>query len=305
MPHPDYPKVSIITINFNQTEVTCQLLTSLQKVTYPNFEVIIVDNASVKDDPDPISTRFPEFQLVKSPVNLGFAGGNNLGILRSVGSYILLLNNDTEVDPGFLEPLVQRLEADSSIGMIGPKIRFHHSPEIIQFAGYSPMSGITLRQHLTGYRQKDTGQFDEPGETYATHGAAMMVPRRVIEKVGLMAEQYFLYYEEHDWCHRIRKAGFRAWYEPDSLVFHKESISTGKDSPFKTYYLTRNRILFARRNFRGGEKLLSLIYLGLIVTLKDSVTYLVKGQFKWVKSVIKGAIWHLTHFRKLKTNPGL
>jgi GT2 family glycosyltransferase len=305
MTNRDYPKVSIITINFNQTEVTCQLLISLKRITYPDFEVIIVDNASVRDNPDPIASRFPEFQLVKSPVNLGFAGGNNLGILRSQGKYILLLNNDTEVDPGFLEPLVSRMESDPTIGMIGPKIRFHHTPDTIQFAGYTPMSGITLRQHLIGYRQKDTGQFDEPGPTYATHGAAMMVPRSVIEKVGLMAEHYFLYYEEHDWCHRIREAGYRAWYEPSSLVLHKESISTGKDSPFKTYYLARNRILFARRNFHGTKKLISLVYLGFLVMLKDCILYLVKGQFAWFSAVLKGTVWHIFHFRNLKSNPGL
>jgi GT2 family glycosyltransferase len=305
MSRSDYPKVSIITINFNQAEVTCALLATLQKVTYPEVEVIVVDNASEKDSPDPISSGFPDYKLIKSPVNLGFAGGNNLGILNSTGKYILLLNNDTEVDPGFLEPLVNRLESDLTIGMIGPKIRFHHSPDVIQYAGYTPMSRITLRQHLTGYRQKDTGQFDVPGETFATHGAAMMVPRSVIEKVGLMAEQYFLYYEEHDWCHRIREAGFRAWYEPSSLVFHKESISTGKDSPFKTYYLTRNRILFARRNFHGIEKILSLIYLGLIVMVKDSIANLVKGQIKWTRSILRGTFWHLSHFRHLKSNPDL
>ena len=134
----NYPLVSIITINFDHSEVTCQLLSSLRKITYPRVEIIVVDNASPNDDPSVIKMNFPEITFIQSPVNLGFAGGNNLGIRNSKGKYIMLLNNDTEVEPGFLEPLVKRLESNTQIGAVSPQIAFFHQPDLFQFAGSSP-----------------------------------------------------------------------------------------------------------------------------------------------------------------------
>jgi GT2 family glycosyltransferase len=291
-------KVSIITVNFNQTEVTCALLESLRQLTYPNFEVIIVDNGSVKDNPEPIAARYPEFKLIKSPVNLGFAGGNNLGVKSAEGDFLMFLNNDTEVDPGFLEPLVAKLESDKKIGMVSPKIRFHHTPDTIQYAGYTPLSKITLRQRLIGFREKDTGQYDQGSETFSIHGAAMMIPRRVIDEVGIMAEMFFLYYEEHDWAMRVKKAGYTIHYVPQSLVLHKESISTGKESPLKAYYINRNRFLFARRNLTGIRRVASLAYLSAIAFPKGLLTYLIERRYDLAKSVLRAYLWNFTHFSK-------
>ena len=246
-----HPLVTIITVNYNQTGVTCELLESLRHISYPNIEVIVVDNASPDEDPSEMKTRFPEISLIISKKNLGFAGGNNLGILQAKGEYLLFINNDTEVPVDFLEPMIIRLLENPELGMISPKIRFHHSPSIIQFAGYTPLNPYTLRQELIGYRQEDKGQHDESIETFSIHGAAMMVPMKVVKQVGLMADIYFLYYEEHDWAFRIKREGYKVFYEAGSLVYHKESISTGKESPLKIYYISRNRILFARRNYSG------------------------------------------------------
>jgi len=138
----NHPLVSIITINYDQSRITCELLNSLKGITYPEVEIIVVDNASPTDDPGIIKDSFPEIVFIPSEKNLGFAGGNNLGIRVAKGKYILLLNNDTEVDPGFIEPLVAKLESDPLIGAVSPKIRFHHTPDTIQFAGYSPLTLI-------------------------------------------------------------------------------------------------------------------------------------------------------------------
>jgi GT2 family glycosyltransferase len=294
-----FPLVSIISVNFNQTEVTAELLKSLEKITYPNREIIIVDNGSTEDPTGPLADLFPEVILLKSEQNLGLAGGNNLGARCAKGEFMLFINNDTEVDPNFLEPLVARLQSDSRIGMVSPKIRFFHTPDTIQYAGYTPLSRITLRQHLIGYRERDTGQYDSARPTYSIHGAAMMIPRHVISRVGLMAEMYFLYYEEHDWAERIKRAGYILYYEPASLVFHKESISTGKKSPLKIYYINRNRFLFARRNCKGGQKYAALLYLSLIAFPKALFLYLAEGRFDLAKSVCKAYIWNL-QIRKYK-----
>ncbi len=292
------PLVSIITVNYNQSQVTRDLLLSLQKITYPNVEIFVVDNGSPHDTPEKLAEEFPEIILMISPENLGFAGGNNLAVNKSRGKYCLFINNDTEVEPDFLEPLVDRFESDQSIGMMSPKIRFHHTPDTIQYAGYTPFHPVTLRQHLIGFRTVDHGQFDTGGFTFAAHGAAMMIPMKVIEEIGLMDEIFFLYYEEHDWCERIKRAGYRVYYESKSLVWHKESISTGRESPLKAYYITRNRILFARRNSRVPIKWLSLIYLYFLVPIKFTLVYGLKRQFKLLQSAWNGTLWNITHRAK-------
>jgi GT2 family glycosyltransferase len=298
----NYPLVSVITINYEHPDVTCALLESLRHITYPNIEIIVVDNASQKDDPAMISQLYPEVVFIQSKENLGFAGGNNLGIRQAKGEYILLLNNDTEVDPGFIEPLVDKLKSDSNIGAVSPKIRFFYSSDTIQYAGITPFTSVTLRQYLIGLGEVDSGQYDTSCETFSIHGAAMMVPLSVVLEVGLMAELYFLYYEEHDWAERIKRAGYKVFYVPQSLVLHKESISTGKQSPLKTYYITRNRFLFARRNIKGFNKLITLMYLSFIALPKGIVSHVFNKRYDLAKSIWQAYFWNFIHFSDLNKN---
>ncbi|HNY01467.1 MAG TPA: glycosyltransferase family 2 protein, partial [Bacteroidales bacterium] len=192
-----YPLVSIITVNYNQSAVTLDLLRSLQRVTWPRLEVIVVDNASPSDRPERIREEFPGVTLILSPENLGFAGGNNLGIRQATGRYLFFLNNDTEVEPGVIEPLVSLLESHPEIGAVSPKIRYFDQPELLQYAGFTRMNPWTVRNRAVGFRQPDGPAFNTLSPTHAVHGAAMMVPRSVIDEVGEMSEEYFLYYEEH------------------------------------------------------------------------------------------------------------
>lgn len=301
----NYPMVSIITVNYNQSNVTEDFLRSLRKITYPSVDIIVVDNASPADNPEKLKENFQEINLVLSEQNLGFAGGNNLGVNVSKGKYLLFINNDTEVPPNFLEPLVVLLEGDSSIGMVSPKIKFHWNPDRIQYAGYTKMNRYSIRNNSIGYHQKDSDEFNQIQETNAAHGAAMMVPRSVIEKVGMMPEVYFLYYEEHDWAEMIKRAGYKIYYQPESFILHKESVSTGKESPFKTYYLTRNRLVFARRNYTGLTKMISVFFQLFISWPKNTLKFLVKGQFAHLQSYWKGVLWNFLHFKSIRNNPKL
>ena len=294
-----YPLVSIITINYNESAVTLEMLQSLKGLTYPNVEVILVDNASPNDNPDVIKQQFPEVNLIKSKKNLGFAGGNNLGVKAAKGEYLLFINNDTIVPEGFIEPLVRTLQKDTTIGMVSPKIKFHWNPELIQYAGYTPMSHWTIRNNSIGYHQKDDGRFDEARETASVHGAAMMVPKTVLDKVGMMTEIYFLYYEEHDWAEMVKKAGYKIYYQPKSYILHKESVSTGKFSPLKTYYISRNRILFARRNFKPLQLVISLFFQFFISIPKNSLQFLIKKEFQHLKAFWSAISWNLSHKAKL------
>jgi len=289
----DQPLVSIITVNYDHPEVTLELLASLRLITYPNIEIIVVDNASPKDDPTLIKHSYPEIIFIQSPVNLGFAGGNNLGIRIAKGKYILFINNDTEVDPGFLEPLVAKFESDPKVGAVSPKIKFHHHPEIIQFCGQAPMNHYTMRSHGYGFGATDEGQFDVDIQTHFVHGAAMMVPISVIIEIGLMPECYFLYYEELDWCASIKRAGYQLWYVHNSTILHKESISIGKLSPFKTFYMNRSRLLYLRRNVSGFTFFIAILFQILIAIPKNLILFSLKKDKGHFKSYSRAIGWHL------------
>ncbi|MFP4289289.1 MAG: glycosyltransferase family 2 protein [Bacteroidales bacterium] len=288
-----FPLVSIISINYNQSDVTLEMLESLRKVTYPNFEMIIVDNASPSDNPDIITQKFPDVTLLKSKENLGFAGGNNIGIEASKGEYILLLNNDTEVDAGFLEPMVKKFRENPEIGVISPKIYFHHTPGMLQFTGISKINKYTTRSKGWGHGKMDTGQFDQDKETFFGHGAAMMVPRTVIKKVGMMAPVYFLYYEEMDWVQRIRNAGYQAWYVHNSTVYHKESISTGKQSPLKIYYINRARIIYLQRNTKGLDRIFALLFQSIVSVPKNLIMFMINGRTDLLNAYRKAIGWNI------------
>lgn len=299
------PLVSIITVNYNQSQVTFDLLESLRHISYSNIEIIVVDNASPTDEPQAIKQKYPEVTLILSDKNLGFAGGNNLGVRASKGKYLLFINNDTEVPSDFLEPLVQLCEKDGEIGMVSPKIKFHWNPDIVQYAGFTKMNPYTLRNNGLGYYKRDCPELNQLSETESIHGAAMMVPRKVIEEVGMMTEVYFLYYEEHDWAEMIKRAGYKIYYQPASYILHKESVSTGKDSPFKTYYISRNRLVFARRNFSGFPFVVSWLFQTFVSVPKNTLMYLIKGQLKHLAAYWKALYWNLLHYSVIRNNPKL
>jgi len=303
----NYPLVSIITVNYNQAEVTCALIESLNKITYPNFEVIVVDNNSVEDDPSIIKQRYPNIIYIENPINYGFAAGNNFGLMRARGDYVLLLNNDIEVPSNFMEPLIEKLERNPKIGAVSPKIKFYYQPDTIQYAGFTPINNITMRNASIGFREKDKGQYDVDKETAYTHGAAMMVPINVVKDVGLMSYIFFLYYEEADWCARIANAGYSMHYVHNSYVLHKESISTGKLSPLKIYYQNRNRIVFMRRNIQCREFYVSLGYQLLVAIPKNAFSFLLKGKFSLFFAYYRAIGWNIKNIisKEIHENPKL
>jgi len=278
--------LSIITVNYNGVKDTCELIDSIP--FNEDMEVIVVDNASKDNEAAIIQERYPHIQVIRSEKNLGFAGGNNLGIKASHGKYLFFINNDTVFKEFNVSTLMNRLNASSTIGMVCPKIRFAWGSNPIQFAGYIPLSKITIRNCAVGCGEEDKGQYDAPHPTPYAHGAAMMVKRKVIDKVGLMPECYFLYYEELDWSMMMTRAGFEIWYEPACTIFHKESQTTGQNSPLRTYYITRNRFLLVKRNWTGISKYISYCYLTGIVAPRDIMKYMLKGRWDLAKSVCKG-----------------
>ncbi|WP_081604486.1 glycosyltransferase family 2 protein [Nafulsella turpanensis] len=288
------PLVSIITVNFNQPEVTEELLASLSNITYPNTEILVVDNGCDRGC-SYLKQQFPEVQFLESKQNLGFAGGNNLAIQKASGEYILLLNNDTEVEPSFLEPMIALFREVPRLGIVSPLL-IYHGTNLVQYAGARAINYFTGRGSKVGHKEKVREAFFKSYPTELGHGAAMLFPKKLIHEIGLLPESYFLYYEEHDWCEACKRAGYQVYFQGASRVFHKESVSVGKANPLKTYYLNRNRLLFIRRNATGIQKYIALAFYLLMAFPKNLLFYSIKGQKKHREALVKALGWNFPAF---------
>lgn len=249
--------VSIITVNYNGLRDTCEMIDSFRNhETYPHYEIIVVDNGSRLPEAEEIQERYrsnlvPDGSLSGSPasdnpasfppvkvvrnINNGFAGGNNAGLKAAGGDYLFFINNDTLIKEPVLDALVRRMECDPQRnGGVSPMLKFAACPDILQYAGFTPLSSLTLRNVSIGFMQQDGPRFRTPCETASLHGAAMMVSRQALQDAGPMSEIYFLFYEELDWSAQLRKAGYRLWYEPAAVVYHKESMTAKRGSPMRS-----------------------------------------------------------------------
>jgi GT2 family glycosyltransferase len=290
------PLISLVTINYNQAEMTRLFLESVRGLAYPNFEVVVVDNASSPALETQIDLgTYPFVRLVRSEQNLGFTGGNNLGIEAARGDYFFIVNNDTELEANLLEELIKPFQQDPAIGVVCPKIRFFDAPHLVQFAGYGPMNMYTGTAHLVGFNQPDGPQYNVPATTPFAHGCAMLVSRAVVERVGRFAERFFLYYEEIDWSRRITDAGYLIQYQPTATIWHKESASVGRESTLRTYYLTRNRILFIRRHGSLAQRFVFSVFFAVAVLPKHVASYLLRKQWHHAGAFLRATFWNFTN----------
>lgn len=289
--------VSIVTVNFNQPKITEDLLKSLEEVnTYPLLEIIVVDNGS-KIDPVPAwKIKYPHVKFVRSEANTGFAGGNNIGIQHTTGDYLFLINNDTEVTPELIGGLVQTMDSNPKIGLLSPKIHYFDQPGMIQYAGYTPMNYYTARNACIGQFEKDNGQYNNAsGVTGYAHGAAMMISRDAMNKAGLMSENYFLYYEELDWCEKVMRAGYEIHVNLSVLIYHKESVSVGKRTALKEFFMNRNRILFIRKNTSVSTFAIFCLYFTVAVLPRNLIYYVTHKEVNFIPVFFSAIFWHFTH----------
>ena len=297
--------VSVITVNFNQNAVTEALLDSIFKTnTYNPLEIIVVDNGSKVNPVSGWQTRYPDVKFIRSEANLGFAGGNNLGLKEATGDYLFFVNNDTEFTANLVSTLAKTLDMHPMVGMVSPKIRYYAQPDVLQYAGYTKMNYFTGRNKCIGQYEKDDGQYDQlTGKTGYVHGAAMMVRGEAVMRVGGMPEMYFLYFEEYDWCEQIRRAGYEIWIDTLALIYHKESISVGSKSELKEYFMNRNRILFIRRNCDFFTVSVFWLYFIFIVSPRNILSYKKNGQKGFTGTLLKAIKWNIMH-NTISTNLG-
>ncbi len=242
--------IFIIILNWNGWHDTLECVASCKKLSYPDFRIIIVDNGSTDGSEEKLRNSLKDTEVIQTSKNLGFAGGNNIGIkyaLEHAADYIWLLNNDTVVEPETLGELVKVAEADTRVGIVGSKILLKDRPDTLHFAGGTVDLQTGITTHLGAF-EKDHGQYDHLTEVDYVTGSSLLIKRQVIEKIGLMPEEYFLYYEETDWCLQAKKKGYALHMAPKSRVFHKVSATVSKVSATKSYYLTRNRLYFLKKH---------------------------------------------------------
>jgi GT2 family glycosyltransferase len=243
------PSVVTIVLNWNGIADTRECLNSVRAAAYPENHVLVVDNGSKKDEAGALESEYGGFiEMIRLPENRGFAGGMNVGIKRAlelVPDYLLLLNNDVVVDPSFLSKLVDQAKRLPKLAAACPKTYFYSEPRMI----YSTGGRVNIWRGVAkqvGRGQEDHGQFEKVARRDYADGMCMLIPRSAIEKVGLLDEQYFAYWEETDWCWRAREAGLRCYYVPQSRIWHKAQRSRSPNARFH-YLYRRNALLFVRK----------------------------------------------------------
>jgi hypothetical protein len=271
------PKVVVILLNWNNAHFTAPCIRSLQKSDYPNMQILVVDNGSKDGSPELLQSDFPEATLIRNPQNLGFAAGNNVGIhaaLETGAKYVLILNNDTEVDPGLVRELVSVCEKDDSIGISTAKMYFMNPSNVIWFAGSTVNLWTGTFRHI-GYGEVDHGQFDSVTEPGFATGCCFLTRADLLEKLGGFEESFFIYAEDLDLSVRCRKAGYRIVLNPRAKLWHKESGTMAKNTrnghraratPLQHYLTARNGIFVVRRHASLVQKVIAYPICTLRVT---------------------------------------
>lgn len=246
------PSVAIIIVNYNGTEDTIECVKSLNKIGYKNYRIFVIENGSSKTPMiEQIDYLKEHTVYIESHENLGFSGGNNIGIRKAIESdfdYVLLLNNDTTVRPDFLSVLIRAAVEKEDVGIVGGKIAFFNKPNYLWYGGghMNEKFGGGSHERWNELNSEDTSEIREV--TFIT-GCLMLIPIEVLKKVGLLSEEYFLYAEDTDFCYKVIKAGYKLWFCENTLIYHKVSASTGASSAMTQYYMVRN-VLYLTKKYR-------------------------------------------------------
>ncbi len=294
-----FPKVSIIILNWNGWEDTLECLESLYQITYPNYEVIVVDNDSKNQSVKKIKSwaeKAPErLLIIENDKNYGFTGGNNIAINQILkkgrSEYILLLNNDTVVDKNFLTELIKVAEKKENIGILGSKIYYYNfqgRKDVIQSVG-TKVNLYTARFSNYGNKQIDKKQFENNKFVDCICGACLLIKREVVQDIGLLNNIFFAYFEDVDWGLRAKKKGYQVTCVPNSKIWHKEGMSLKKAPEISLYYCTKNAFLIEKIHANFFQLSFFIFYYFLIKFPKKIVYCLLfKDRINVLKNYFKG-----------------
>ena len=248
--------ISIIILNWNGKKDTIECISSLQDLKHPNFSIIVADNGSTDDSVDSIKNVYPDIFILENGENLGFAEGNNRAITYAFNNgaeAVVILNNDTIVDPGLLSSFCTSFDNLPNPGILGTVSFYYDKPDVIWAAGGEwDATRLELKHICCNEREEDLPSKEPYSVNYAI-GCALFVHRSVVEKIGLMDPQFFLNFEENDWCQRAIKSGLINYTVPNAKIWHKVSSSFGGESPLWKYYMTRNLLLWSKRHLPPAE----------------------------------------------------
>lgn len=294
------PLVSVIIVNWNGDKIIGNCLSSLLEQNYKNIEVIVVDNNSSDRSRDVIKS-FKNVLLVESAINTGFAKGNNIGFQKTKGKYILLLNSDVMVTSGFLSTLVNKLEENNTIGVVQPKILYkenalHENNAINSIGAYFMPTGFL---YYPGYgKNYNTPKYNKSEEIFTAYGACMLIRREVIDQIGLFDDDFFMYFEETDFCMRAWLAGWKVYLQNNIFVYHAGGVSARNYGTEKIYFHSfKNRINTYIKNLEFIN-LIKIIPVHIIICLGISFVYLLQGKFKFFLAINKAILWNILNFKK-------
>lgn len=291
------PLISIITLNWNETETTCQFLESTRKLLYKNYEVLVCDMGSASDPTmHIIAGNYPNTRILKADRH-SHEHGVNWAIRQAKGDFILLINNHTELADNTLDDLLSPFLADNILGVTCPKIRSYHKKNEIQYAGYNALNKLTGTKSIIGHKKQDKGQYDTPYYTHGAYSGAMMMKKNVIEQAGMLPPNFFIYFDDHDVSARILKTGYKILYQPKAVVYNKETALPSEKSAINVYYNTRNRIFFMRKNSSRLHFFAFLFFFLFFSIPAATFKFLLKRQFSHLQSFFKGIWWNV----KMKT----
>lgn len=289
------PKASVIIPNWNGENLLKACLTSLKKQTFTDFEVIIIDNGSTDNSAFFIKKNFPEYKLIQLKKNIGFAPAVNLGIKKSKGEYVVLINNDTRVDKDCIKYLVESAEKHSEVGMVATKMLNLYHPELIDSVGdYIDSVG---HANNIGLGEKDSEKFNKEGYIFLVTGGGGLFKKEVFTSVGFLDEDYFAYFEDVDLCFRAQLFGFKGWYEPKAIIYHVHKATSSKNKALTEYLQFRNMTMTVIKNFPKELLFKDFNWLKIILVNLNTVRFLASQGY--LKEALEAEIYILSRLGKL------
>ncbi|MFC1484653.1 glycosyltransferase family 2 protein [Candidatus Neomarinimicrobiota bacterium] len=297
----DTPGFSVVIPNYNGLVYLRDCFNSLRKSNYPNLEIIMVDNGSTDESVTFVEQNYPEVMIIRSETNLSYSGGSNLGIQHATGEYVVLLNNDTEVTTGWLDPLLEEFQSNSQLAACQPKILSMSDHTMFEYAGAAggfmdPLGYPFLRGRIFDTLEKDEGQYDDSIDLFWTSGAAMAIRKQVLDESGLLDEDFVLHMEEIDLCWRMHLLGHQLSIRPDAVIYHHGGGTLGAEKMSKMYYNHRNSVFMLFKNY-SLKRLLLVFPIRFLLDMTLIVKSALALDWKRALAVIKAYLWLITHPR--------
>lgn len=296
------PLVSVVILHFGHPEVTEECLAALLSQSHSEMEVFVINNGSNQMLSEVTSLEDPRVTLLVGDQNKGYAAGNNDGIKRATGEYVVVINNDVILPPNWLSKMLQAWPGPDW-GLISPCIVTYGSDNILQYRGFTEVTKLTGRNQVIGAGEQWACE-DKVMETAYAHGSAMMASKSAIELVGLIPEQYFLHYEELDWSEKMKRAGLKVGVYHGTAAPHYGSLTLGKDSPNRWYYYHRGRLIFQRRWLSAGQKIFFFLYYLLVAVPKEILSGIIHRRWAHLGAWKEAVIWHLKHLASIPDRTG-